>query len=330
MSGIAFAHPAVLYLLLLIPALVVWYIFRQRDPDASIQFSGIQRFIDAPKSIRVYLRHVPFALRMLAIAFVIIALARPQSTNSFKNIQTEGIDIVVALDISTSMLARDFKPDRIEAAKEIGIQFISGRKNDRIGLVVFAGESFTLCPLTTDHVSVINLFKDVKTGLIEDGTAIGSGLATAISRLKDSDAISRVIILLTDGVNNRGEIAPITAAEIAKTYGIRVYTVGVGTQGEAPYPIQTPFGLRYQNMKVEIDEPLLQKMAEMTGGQYFWARDNMALKSVYEEIDKLERTKIEVTEFSKKQEEFRKFAVLAFILLAADLLLRITLFRSIP
>lgn len=330
MSGIAFAHPAVLYLLLLIPALVAWYIFRQRDPDASIQFSGIQRFIDAPKSIRVYLRHVPFALRMLAIAFIIIALARPQSTNSFKNIQTEGIDIVVALDISTSMLARDFKPDRIEAAKEIGIQFISGRKNDRIGLVVFAGESFTLCPLTTDHVSVINLFNDVKTGLIEDGTAIGSGLATAISRLKDSDAISRVIILMTDGVNNRGEIAPITAAEIAKTYGIRVYTVGVGTQGEAPYPVQTPFGVRYQNMKVEIDEPLLQKMAEMTGGQYFRARDNMALKSVYEEIDKLERTKIEVTEFSKKQEEFRRFAVLAFILLAADLLLRTTLFRSIP
>ncbi len=330
MNGIAFAHPAILYLLLLVPALVAWYIFRQRDPDASIQFSGIQRFADAPKSIRIYLRHVPFALRMLAIAFVIIALARPQSTNSFKNIQTEGIDIVVALDISTSMLASDFKPDRIEAAKEIGIQFISGRKNDRIGLVVFAGESFTLCPLTTDHATVINLFKDVKSGHIEDGTAIGLGLATAISRLKDSDAISRVIIILTDGVNNRGEIAPITAAEIAKTYGIRVYAVGVGTQGEAPYPIQTPFGIRYQNRKVEIDESLLQKIAEITGGQYFRAHNNMALKSVYEEIDKLERTKMEVTEFSKKQEEFRRFAVLAFILLAADLLLRTTLFRSIP
>ncbi len=330
MSGIAFAHPAVLYLLLLLPALVAWYIFRQRDPDASIQFSGIQRFADAPKSLRVYLRHVPFALRMLAIVFLIIALARPQSTNSFKNVQTEGIDIVIALDISTSMLARDFKPDRIEAAKEIGIQFISGRRNDRLGLVVFAGESFTLCPLTTDHASVINLFKDVKTGLIEDGTAIGSGLATAISRLKDSDAVSRVIILLTDGVNNRGEIAPITAAEIAKTYGIRVYTVGVGTQGEAPYPVQTPFGLRYQNVKVEMDEPLMQDIAKITGGQYFRARDNMALKRVYEEIDRLERTKIEVTEFSKKQEEFRRFAVFALILLAADLLLRTTLFRSIP
>lgn len=330
MNGIAFAHPNLLYLLLVIPLLVSWYIFRQRDPDASIQLSTLKGFSGLPASPRVYLRHVPFTLRMIAIAFLVIVLARPQSLNTWKNVETEGIDIIVTLDISTSMLARDFIPDRIEAAKDIGIQFVSGRKSDRIGLVVFAGESFTLCPLTTDHVSVVNLFKDVKTGLIEDGTAIGSGLATAVSRLKDSDAISRVIILLTDGVNNKGEIAPLTAAEIAKTYGVRVYTVGVGTQGEAPYPMQTPFGVRYQNMKVEIDESLLTQIADMTGGKYFRAEDNKALTKVYDEIDKMERIKIEVTEHSKKQEEFRRFAFFALALLALDLLLRSTILRSIP
>jgi Ca-activated chloride channel family protein len=330
MSGLVFAHPNLLYLLLAIPLLVAWYIFRQRDPDASIQLSTLKGFSGVTPSPRVYLRHLPFALRMGAIAFIIVVLARPQSLNTWKNVETEGIDIVLALDISTSMLARDFKPDRIEAAKNIGIQFVSGRKTDRIGLVVFAGESFTLCPLTTDHVSVVNLFKDIKTGLIEDGTAIGSGLATAVSRLRDSDALSRVIILLTDGVNNKGEIAPITAAEIAKTYGVRVYTVGVGTQGEAPYPVQTPFGVRYQNMKVEIDEALLKQIAEMTGGKYFRAEDNKALSTVYDEIDKMERIKIEVTEHSKKQEEYRRFAFFALALFALDLLLRSTLLRSIP
>jgi Ca-activated chloride channel homolog len=330
MNGIAFAHPNLLYLLLAIPLLVSWYVFRQRDPDASIQLSTLKGFSGVPASPRVYLRHIPFALRMIAIAFIVIVLARPQSLNTWKNVETEGIDIMVTLDISTSMLARDFKPDRIEAAKDIGIQFISGRKSDRIGLVVFAGESFTLCPLTSDHVSVVNLFKDVKTGLIEDGTAIGSGLATAVSRLKDSDAISRVIILLTDGVNNKGEIAPLTAAEIAKTYGVRVYTVGVGTQGEAPYPMQTPFGVRYQNMKVEIDESLLTQIAEMTGGKYFRAEDNEALSKVYDEIDEMERVKIEVTEHSKKQEEYRRFAFFALALLALDVLLRSTILRSIP
>jgi len=228
------------------------------------------------------------------------------------------------------MLARDFTPDRIEAAKEIGMQFIAGRKNDRIGLVIFSGESFTLCPLTTDHASVINLFNDIKMGLIEDGTAIGSGLATAIARLTDSDAVSRVVILLTDGVNNRGEVAPLTAAEIAKTYGVRVYAVGVGSKGTAPYPVQTPFGIRYQDMKVEIDEEVLMQIAEMTGGKYFRATDNKALAKVYEEIDQLEKTKIEVTEYSKKQEEFRKFAIAALILLVLDIALRITWLKSLP
>jgi len=237
---------------------------------------------------------------------------------------------VLALDISGSMLARDFEPDRLEAAKDIGIKFISGRRTDRMGLVVFSGESFTLCPLTSDHVALINMFKDVKMGLLEDGTAIGSGLATAISRLKDSDAISKVVILLTDGVNNMGEIAPITAAEIAKTFGVRVYTVGVGSRGMAPYPYQTPFGVRYQNVEVQIDEDVLKQIAELTGGQYFRATDNKTLEEVYLEIDKLERSKVEVTEYSRRQEEYRMYALVVLGLLLMEILLRTTIFRTIP
>lgn len=330
MSGITFAHPNLLYLLLLIPIFVAWYIFRQKDSKASLQISSLLPFAKAPTSIRVYLRHLPFALRMAAIGMVILVIARPQSSNTWQSVETEGIDIMISLDISSSMLARDFKPDRIEAAKDIGIQFVAGRRNDRIGLVIFAGESFTMCPLTTDHAAVINLFKDIKLGLIEDGTAIGSGLATAVARLTDSDAVSRVVILLTDGVNNRGEIAPLTAAEIAKTYGIRVYAVGVGSHGTAPYPVQTPFGTRYQDMKVEIDEDVLKEIARITGGKYFRATDNDALKKVYEEIDQLEKTKIEVTEFSKKQEQFRRFALIALVLIGLEVLLRTTFLRSIP
>ncbi len=330
MSGITFAHPKLLYLLLLVPILIAWYIFRQKDSKASLQISTLAGFSKAPFSFLVYLRHLPVAFRILAIALVIVVLARPQSSNTWQNVATEGIDIMIALDISSSMLARDFEPDRIEAAKNIGIQFISGRRNDRLGLAIFAGESFTMCPLTTDHASVINMFKDIKMGLLEDGTAIGSGLATAVTRLAESDAISRVVILLTDGVNNRGEVAPLTAAEIAKTYGVRVYAVGIGSQGMAPYPVQTPFGTRYQDMKVEIDEEVLTQIAEMTGGKYFRATDNEALKKVYEEIDRLEKTKIEVTEFSKKQEEYRLYAFIALALLASEVLLRTTVLRSIP
>ncbi|HOP03168.1 MAG TPA: VWA domain-containing protein [Tenuifilaceae bacterium] len=325
-----FAHPKLLYLLLLVPILIAWYIFRQKDSKASLQISTLAGFSKAPFSFLVYLRHLPVAFRILAIALVIVVLARPQSSNTWQNVATEGIDIMIALDISSSMLARDFEPDRIEAAKNIGIQFISGRRNDRLGLAIFAGESFTMCPLTTDHASVINMFKDIKMGLLEDGTAIGSGLATAVTRLAESDAISRVVILLTDGVNNRGEVAPLTAAEIAKTYGVRVYAVGIGSQGMAPYPVQTPFGTRYQDMKVEIDEEVLTQIAEMTGGKYFRATDNEALKKVYEEIDRLEKTKIEVTEFSKKQEEYRLYAFIALALLASEVLLRTTVLRSIP
>ena len=330
MSGLSFAHPKMLYLLLLIPAFVAWYIFRQKDSRASLQMSTLMPFGGAPVSIRVYLRHLPFSLRMLAIALIIIVMARPQSFNVTQNIETEGIDIMIALDISTSMLAQDFKPDRFEAAKDIAIQFVSGRRNDRIGLVIFAGESFTMCPLTTDLRTVANQFKDIKMGLIEDGTAIGVGLATAVARLKESDAQSKVVILLTDGVNNRGEIAPLTAADIAKTFGIRVYTVGVGSHGTAPFPMQTPFGTRMQDMKVEIDEDVRKDIASVTGGQYFRATDGKGLAQVYEQIDQLEKTKIEMVETTRKSEKFALFAILAILLLGLDLLLRTTVLRSVP
>lgn len=330
MSALVFAHPKFLYLLLIIPALVAWYIFHQKDTKASLQISSLKGFSKSNISLKVYLRHIPFVLRLIIIALIIIVLARPQTTNTWKNVSSEGIDIILAIDVSGSMLARDFDPDRLEAAKNIGIKFISGRQSDRMGLVIFSGESFTLCPLTTDHASLINMFKDIKMGILEDGTAIGSGLATAISRLKDSNAISRVVILLTDGVNNRGEIAPVTAAEIAKSYGIRVYPVGIGSMGTAPYPIQTPFGIQYQNMEVKIDEEVLQQIADMTGGKYFRATNNKALEQVYAEIDKLERSKIEVTEFNKREERFRIYGLIALALIALEFALRSTIFRSIP
>lgn len=330
MFAVSFAHPKFLYLLLLLPLIVAWYIWRQKDSKGSLQLSSLAGFNPVGKSVRVVLRHIPFALRTLALGFAIFVLARPQSSSTLQNVTSEGIDIVLALDISGSMLARDFEPDRLEAAKDIGIKFISGRRTDRMGLVVFSGESFTLCPLTSDHVALINMFKDVKMGLLEDGTAIGSGLATAISRLKDSDVISKVVILLTDGVNNMGEIAPITAAEIAKTFGVRVYTVGVGSRGMAPYPYQTPFGVRYQNVEVQIDEDVLKQIAELTGGQYFRATDNKTLEEVYLEIDKLERSKVEVTEYSRRQEEYRMYALVVLGLLLMEILLRTTIFRTIP
>jgi Ca-activated chloride channel family protein len=273
---------------------------------------------------------VVFASRVFAIILIVFAIARPQSIYTWKNEITEGIDIIIALDVSSSMLARDFQPDRLEAAKDFAIQFITGRKNDRIGLVVFSGESFTQCPLTTDHRVLINLFREIKSGMIEDGTAIGMGLATAVARLKDSDAKSKVIILLTDGVNNQGAIAPLTAAELAKTFGIKVYTIGVGTKGMAPYPVNTPFGVQLRNVPVEIDEQMMKKIAEMTGGKYFRATDNKKLIQIYEQIDQLERTEIEVKEFSQKNEEFLVLILLAAFLLLSDMILRNTLLRQIP
>lgn len=326
-----FANPTYLYLLLLLIPMIGWYIWKLRKSQASLQISSSEAF-DAPgaSSWKVYLRHVPFILRMAAIAVLIIILARPQSTNSWQNTSTEGIDIVMAMDISSSMLAQDLKPNRLEASKDVAASFINGRPNDNIGLVVFAAESFTQCPLTTDHTVLLNLFKDIQPGIIQDGTAIGLGLANAVSRIKDSQAKSKVIILLTDGVNNAGEIAPVTAAEIAKTFGIRVYSIGVGTQGTAPYPFQTAFGVQYQDIPVEIDEPTLKQIAATTGGQYFRATDNASLKEIYSEIDKMEKTKISVQQYSKKQEEYKNWALLLFALLLVEILLRNTLLRNIP
>ena len=326
-----FANPTYLYLLLLLVPLIGWYIYKLHKSQASLQVSSSEAFqLPGTSSWKVYMRHLPFVLRMLAIALLIVVLARPQSTNSWQNSSTEGIDIVMAMDISTSMLAEDLKPNRLEAAKDVAASFINGRKNDNIGLVVFAAEIFTQCPLTIDHGVLLNLFKDIQPGIIQDGTAIGLGLANAVSRIKDSQAKSKVIILLTDGVNNTGEIAPVTAAEIAKTFGIRVYTIGVGTQGEAPYPIPTAFGVQYQNVPVEIDEQVLKQIASTTGGQYFRATDNSSLKEIYSEIDQLEKTKISVQEFSKKQEEYKNWALLVFALLLIEVLLRNTVLRNIP
>jgi Ca-activated chloride channel family protein len=329
MNGITFAEPAFLYLLVLIPAMIAFYILKQQKSSASLNIPGLQPFAKAGTTFRHYLRHFLFAFRTLAVALLIIVVARPQTTDKFQDVSTEGIDIVLTIDISGSMLARDFRPDRLEASKNVATEFISGRPYDRMGLVVFSGESFTQCPLTTDHAVLINLLREIQSGMIEDGTAIGMGLATSVNRIKDSDAKSKVIILLTDGVNNRGEIAPATAAGIAKTYGIRVYTIGVGTQGMAPYPVQTPYGLQYQDMPVEIDEGILQEIAQTTGGKYFRATDNNKLIQVYSEIDKLEKSKIDVRQFSRKEEQYFIPAVVAFCLLVLEILIRNTLIRNL-
>jgi len=329
MENITFNNPNLLYLLLLLIPMVGWYIWKHRDMDTSVRLSTLKGFTKAPRTYKWYLRHVPFALRILAVAVFIVALARPQSTDSWSSSTTEGIDIVVALDISGSMLAEDFKPNRLEAAKSDAIKFISGRPNDRIGLVVFAGESFTQCPLTTDHAILINLINDVKSGMIEDGTAIGVGLANSVSRLKESSAASKVVILMTDGVNNHGEIPPLTAADIAQTLGIRVYTIGIGTQGQAPYPFTDAFGNKhYQNVDVEIDEEVLSQIAAQTDGRYFRATSNKRLQEVYEQIDKLEKSKIETKEYSKKNEKYLSLLLAGLALLAFELLMRNTVLRT--
>ena len=329
-EGLTFKNPELFYLLLVIVPMAAWYIFRQKRNTASIQVSSTAPVFKAPRTIRHYLRHLVFVCQMIALAFFVVVLARPQSSSDWENVTTEGIDIIIALDISSSMLARDFSPDRLEAAKNVAMEFISGRQYDRMGLVVFAGEAFTQCPLTTDRAVLLNLFKDIKSGLIEDGTAIGNGLATGVSRLKDSEAVSRVVILLTDGENNRGEVAPMTAAEIAKTFGIRVYTVGVGSIGTAPYPVQTAFGIELRDMEVKIDEDLLMEMAQVTGGRYFRATSNKKLEEIYKEIDALEKSKIDVQQYSRKSEEFLSFAILGVLFLIVGIFLRTTIFRNIP
>jgi Ca-activated chloride channel family protein len=330
MSNVTFAKPELFYLLLGLIPMIVWYVLRQKKSKPSIQISSLEAFRKVPLTWKHSLRHVAFVLQLGVLALIITCLARPQSSDSWQNQTVEGIDIMIALDMSSSMLARDFQPDRLEAAKSVATEFISGRQYDRIGLVVFSAESFTQCPLTTDRAVLINLFQNLKSGLLEDGTAIGLGLANAVSRLKDSEAKSRVVILLTDGENNRGEIAPITAAEIAKTYGIRVYTIGVGTIGTAPYPVQTPFGVQIRDVEVKIDEKTLQDMAAITDGKYFRATNNKTLVEVYKEIDRLERSKIENKEFSKKNEEYRRYAIGALVLALLAMILQFVVFRHIP
>lgn len=330
MSKISFLNPGFLYLLFLLIPVIVWYVLKNKTGRAGMRISALEGFENAPYTYKHYLQHIIFGFRVLAVALLIITLARPQSVDKWEDISTEGIDIVMSMDISSSMLARDFKPDRLEASKELATEFISGRNDDRIGLVVFSGESFTQCPLTTDHAVVINMMRDIETGMIEDGTAIGMGLATAVNRLKDSKAKSKVIILMTDGVNNMGDISPVTAADIAKTFNIRVYTIGVGSRGMAPYPVQTQYGLQYRDMKVEIDEEVLQDIAEITNGKYFRATDNNQLKLIYREIDKLEKSKIDVKEFRKKSEEYLILVIIAGVFLFIEVLVRNTLLRSLP
>lgn len=328
--GFHFANPEFFLLLLLVPLLVLWYLLNNKKINVPIKFSTIEGFRRTKPSLRVKFLHLPFGLRVFGIILIIIALARPQSSSSEKQIETEGIDIVIALDISGSMLAEDFKPNRLEAAKKITEKFIDERQNDRIGLVIFSAKSFTQCPITIDHSVLKNLLKQIKSGLIEDGTAIGMGLATAVDRLKDSKAKSRVIILLTDGINNTGIISPLTASEMAKAFGIRVYTIGVGTLGKAPYPFQTPFGIQYMNVDVEIDEALLKDIAQSTGGKYFRATNNKALESIYNEIDQMEKTKIKQTVFTTFTEEFFPFLLIGTIAIFLELLLRTFVFKKLP
>ena len=330
MFGDGFAYPWMLWALLLIPLLAFWYWRRRRHMVTELTFSSLQPFDHTPRSLRERLRDVPIALRLVALALFIVALARPQAVSSRENVSTEGIDIVLLLDISGSMLAEDFSPNRLVAAKQVADEFVDGRINDRIGLVIFSAESFTQCPLTTDYPVLKSLLKEVKNGMIADGTAIGLAIANGVNRLKDSKAKSKVMILLTDGVNNRGEIDPITAAKIAATYNLRVYTVGVGAQGEAPYPVETPFGIQRRLIPVDLDEKTLTAVAEMTGGKYYRATDNRKLKAIYREIDQLERSKIEVTAYKRYTELFYNWLAAGLLALLIEVLLGGTVLRKIP
>lgn len=326
-----FEYPKLLWLLLLLVPLVAIYLYRElKGLRPYLIVSTLTPWQYKGGGVKKVMRHLPFLLRTIALAAIIIAIARPRSSSNFETVDTEGIDIVLALDVSTSMLARDFTPDRIGAAKDIAIQFIAERPSDRIGVVVFAGESYTQSPLTTDRATLINLIKEIECGIIDDGTAIGNGLATAVARLKDSPAKSRVVILLTDGVNNSGEISPQMAAEIAKTYGIRVYTIGVGAEGTAPYPVMTPYGVQIQQIEVQIDETLLKKIAEETDGKYFRATDNSKLLEIYGEINKMEKSKTLVDSFPVYKELFMNFALLALAAIALELVLRLFVTKQIP
>ncbi len=321
-----FANPGYLFLLLLLIPVVGWYIWKLRSMRASMQLSSTASLLSQPKSWRVWMLHVPFVLRVALVILMSLALARPQLSNRWQSESTEGIDIMMALDISGTMLGEDLKPNRLEAAKAVATEFVLSRPNDQIGLVVFAGESFTQCPLTVDHAVLVNLFKSVQFGMIEDGTAIGLGLANAVNRMKDSQTKSKVVILLTDGSNNRGDIDPLTAAEIASAFGIRVYAIGVGTR-EEKVPIQTPMGRQY--ISSEFDETTLRNIAQMTGGEYFRATDNNSLRAIYQQIDQLEKTKIRVREYAKRTEHFAPFLMAALLCLLLELLIRFFVLRTI-
>lgn len=326
-----FANPGYLYALGVLPLLAIWYYFKHRKNTSDVRYSTLLPFAQLKPTLKERLRHLPFILRLLGIGLLIVALAQPRTTSQGENIYTEGIDIVLVYDISGSMLAQDLKPDRLEAARKVLMDFVDGRKNDRIGLVVFSGESFTQCPLTLDYRVLKNQLAAVKQGMIEDGTAIGMAIAQGVNRLRESKAKSKVIILLTDGMNNRGEIDPLTAAQIAQSFGIRIYAVGVGSdKGEAPYPVQTPFGMRTQFVPVDVDDKTLTKIAEMTNGQYFRATNNRALRQIYEEIDELEKTKMEVRAYRSYTEMFYDWVWVALIALALEALLSNTYLRKLP
>ncbi len=330
MSDITFKYSFILYFLAIIPVIIFWYWKRNKKLTPDVTFSSFKIFDAIKPTLKERLIHLPFVLRTIAITLLIIALARPQSFSTGENVYTEGIDIAILLDISGSMLAEDFKPNRLDAAKDVIDEFIQGRTSDKIGLVVFAGKSFTQCPLTIDYSVLRNLLGEIKSGMIEDGTAIGLAIANGVNRLKDSKAKSKIIILLTDGVNNSGEIDPITAANIAQTFGIRIYTVGVGTKVKAPYPFQTPLGIQYQMVPVEIDEAILQQVADITDGHYFRATNNKKLEEIYQEIDKMEKTRVEITSYRNAKELFYTPALVALLLLLLEMILTRTYLRRLP
>jgi len=329
-ADITFANPGFFYALILLPILAVWYYFRHERQTSELRYSSLLPFAQIKPTLRERMRHAPFILRLIILGLLIVALARPQTTSQGENIYTEGIDIVLVLDISRSMLAEDFTPNRLEAAKQVAADFVSDRIHDRIGLVVFAGQGFTQCPMTLDYRVLKNLMSEVQTGVVEDGTAIGMGIAQGVNRLKDSKAKSKVMILLTDGENNRGEIDPITAAQIAKTFGIRIYAIGVGTIGVAPLPVPTPFGVRYQTVPVIVDEKTLQSIADITDGKFFRATNNKTLKQIYEEIDKLEKTRIEVRAYRSYTELFYDWVGWGLGLLLLEMMLSYYLVRKLP
>jgi len=324
MSSISFEYPWVLWGLAVVPVMVWWWVWKYRKQEAALQHSDIAFFAGIKKSLRQRLRWLPYALRIIAVAAIVVALARPQSEMSREETTMEGIDIVIAMDVSTSMLAEDFSPNRLEAAKKVAEDFIDGRKSDRIGLVAFAGEAYTKVPLTIDHLVLKDQLKNLKLGTLRDGTALGDGTATAINRIKDSEAKSKVIILLTDGVNNQGSVDPQNAAEIAALYDIRLYTIGIGTQGKAPYPFKDQFGrVVYQNIDVEIDEDLLKRMSSATkDGLYFRATNKKALEEIFSQIDEMEKSKIDVLHFSKKKDEFLPLIWLALMALGLEAIVK--------